>query len=227
MKNVPTGFRIATSLLALALGCFAIATILAETLAPKAQPFSQDLSSQDPAPPDPISDGWLADWAAAAAPLRGDLLADIATARAAPALDPDKAPASPDMAAMRGRALALARQALSLDPHLSGTWLLVAALQNRGENPEPSAEILKMSYLTSPADVNLIPARLAIVSASAAIADVELKSLARGDLRLILTRRPDLKPAIVSAYRRGSAAGKAFIDEAVQSLDPGFAASLR
>jgi len=73
----------------------------------------------------------------------------------------------------------------------------------------------------------LIPARLAIVSASAAIGDDELKSLARGDIRLILTRRPDLKPAITDAYRRGSADGKAFIDEVVRSLDPGFAASLR
>jgi hypothetical protein len=84
-----------------------------------------------------------------------------------------------------------------------------------------------MSHLTSPADVNLIPARLAILSASTAIADVELRNLARGDIRLILTRRPDLKDAITSAYRRGSAAGKACIEEVVRSLDPGFAASLQ
>jgi hypothetical protein len=51
--------------------------------------------------------------------------------------------------------------------------------------------------------------------------------LARGDIRLILTRRPDLKVAIINAYRRGSAEGKAYIDEAVRSLDLGFAASLR
>jgi hypothetical protein len=46
-------------------------------------------------------------------------------------------------------------------------------------------------------------------------------------MRLILTRRPDLKPAITSAYRRGSADGKAYIDEVVQLIDPAFAASLR
>jgi hypothetical protein len=42
-----------------------------------------------------------------------------------------------------------------------------------------------MSYLTSAADVNLIPTRLAIVSTSTPISDDELKNLARGDIRLI------------------------------------------
>jgi hypothetical protein len=73
----------------------------------------------------------------------------------------------------------------------------------------------------------LIPARLAILSAATAIADVELKNLARGDIRLILTRRSDLKAAITNAYRRGSVDGKAYIAEVVRSLDPSFAASLQ
>jgi hypothetical protein len=84
-----------------------------------------------------------------------------------------------------------------------------------------------MSYLTSPADANLIPARLAILSTSTALADVELKNLARADIRLILTRRPDLKAAIIGAYRHGSADDKAYLAEVVRSLDPGFAASLQ
>jgi len=50
-----------------------------------------------------------------------------------------------------------------------------------------------MSYLTSPADVDLIPTRLPSVSTSVAISDDELKNLARGDIPLILTRHPDLK----------------------------------
>jgi hypothetical protein len=222
MKNVPDGFRIATLLMALVLGWFAIATIFAETLTPKPQYFSQNLAL-----PDPISLGSLPDWAAAAAPSRGDLLADIAMARGAPALASDKAPGSPEMIAVREQALASARRSLSLAPHSSSMWLLVAMLQERGQTRESIAEVLKMSYLTAPADVNLIPARLAFVSASAAISDVELRNLARGDIRLILTRRPDLKAAITGAYRRGSADGKAYIDEAVRSLDPSFAPSLR
>jgi hypothetical protein len=73
-------------------------------------------------------------------------------------------------------------------------WLLVAVLQGQGQARESNAEALKMSYLTSPANVNLMPSRLAIVSTSAAISDDELKNLARSDIRLILTRRPDLNP---------------------------------
>jgi hypothetical protein len=84
-----------------------------------------------------------------------------------------------------------------------------------------------MSYLTSPADVNLTPTPLAIVSTSTPISDDELKNLARGDIRLILTRRPDLKPATTGAYRRGSPDGKDFIDQVVQLIDPAFAASPR
>ena len=215
-------FRITTLLMALALGWFAIATIFAEALTPKTQGSSQDLAM-----PSLISADRLVDFAAAGAPLRGDLLARIAVARAAPALNSDKAAVSPEAIATRERALATARHSLSLSPHSSSMWLLVAMLQGQGQARASNAEALKMSYLTSPADVNLIPTRLAIVSTSAAISDDELQNLARSDIRLILTRRPDLKPAISSAYRRGSAEGRAFIDKAVQLNDPAFAASLR
>jgi hypothetical protein len=220
MKNIPDGFRIATLSMALALGLFAFATIFAEIFTPKTQSCCQDRA-------DPISNGSLADWAAAVAPLRGDLLADVATARAAPVLNLGKAPPSPEMIASRDRALAAAKQSLSWAPHSSSMWLLVANLQSQEQTRDSVAEVLKMSYLTSSADADLIAGRLALVSASAAIGDAELKSLARGDIRLILTRRPDLKPAITDAYRRGSVDGKAFIDEVVRSLDPGFAISLR
>ena len=50
-----------------------------------------------------------------------------------------------------------------------------------------------MSYLTAPADMSLVPARLSVVTGTAAIADDELRNLLRGDIRLVLTRRPDLK----------------------------------
>jgi hypothetical protein len=222
MKSGFDRFRIATLLMALTLGWFAFATIFAETFTPKTQQFSQDT-----AVPDPSSYGSFADWAAAAAPLRGDLLADVAMAHASPTLRLGKVTASSELLATREGALATARQSLSLAPHSSSMWLLVAMLQTKGQARDSGAEPLKMSYLTSPSDTNLIPTRLAIVSASAAITDGELKNLARGDIRLILTRRTDLKPAIINAYRNGSPDGKAYLDEVVRSLDPGFAASLR
>jgi hypothetical protein len=219
MKNVPGGFKIATLLIGIVLGWFAIATIVAEKLGPQTLQFSQDLALSDSS-----ASGPLAEWAAAAAPLRGDLLADVAMSRAAPALG---APPSPEMIERRERALASAKQSLSMAPHSSRTWLLTAMLQNQGQDRQSVAEALRMSYLTSAADIALIPARLGVISASVAIADADLKNLARGDIRLILTRRPDLQPAIASAYRRGSPDGKAYIAEVVRSLDPGFAASLK
>ncbi len=220
MTSFANRFSLAALLLALLLGWFAITTIIAEALTPAARTFAQNLTA------DAISGGSLAGWAAAAVK-RGDLLADMAMARAAPVLRRGQGAAPPDQEAARGQALATAQQSLSLAPHSSATWLLVAMLQNQAEAAATGAAVLKMSYLTSLADISLVPSRLALVSSSAAIADGELRSLARGDIRLILTRRPDLKPAITSAYRDGSADGRTFIQEVVQSLDPGFAASLR
>jgi hypothetical protein len=222
MNNAPDGFRIATLLIGIVLGWFAVATILAEELSPKTQQFSQDLTLSDSS-----ASGSMAEWAAAAAPWRGDLLADVAMARAAPALGARESPSSPEIIEARERALASAKQSLSLAPHSSRTWLLLAMLQNQGQDRQSVAEALRMSYLTSATDVALIPARLSLIAASVSIADADLKNLARGDIRLILTRRPELKPAIANIYLRGSPDGRAYIGQAVRSLDPGFAASLQ
>jgi hypothetical protein len=222
MKNVPDRFRIVTLLFGIVLGWFAVATILAEKLSPKTQQFSQDLT-----PSDSSASGSMAEWATAAALWRGDLLADVAMARAAQALGAHQSPASSEIIEADGRALASAKRSLSLAPHSSRVWLLLAMLQNQGQDRQSVAEALRMSYLTSAVDVALIPARLGLISASVSIADADLKNLGRGDIRLILTRRPDLKPAIANAYRRGSPDGKTYIGDAVRLFDPGFAASLQ
>ena len=237
MNHVPDRFRIATLVMALILGWFAFATIFAQALTPKTpyffakyfstRSFSKDAVSMASAPQPPRSPGTLADWAAEAAPLRGDLLADLAMAGAAAAANSGSGPATPEMLAARARAIDHARQSLSFAPHASDVWLLLALLESRGEGGDSVAELLKMSYLTARADVDLIPARLFVVATSAAVGDAELRSLASGDIRLILNRRPDLKGALTSAYRQGSADGKAFFDEAVRSIDAGFAESLR
>ena len=222
MRNIPNRFRIATLLMGIVLGWFAVATILAEKLSPTTQQISQDLTL-----PDSNTSGSMGQWTPAAALWRGDLLADVAMARAAPALGVQKSSPAPEIVKAREGALASTKESLSLAPHSSRTWVLLAMLQNQGQDPQSAAEALRMSYLTSAADVTLIPVRLGLISTSVSIADADLKNLARSDIRLILTRRPDLKPAIANAYRRGSPDGKAFIDDAVRSLDPGFAASLQ
>jgi hypothetical protein len=116
---------------------------------------------------------------------------------------------------------------LFLAPYSSGTWLLLASPEDLGSDRSAAAEALKMSYLTSTADFDLIPKRLGVFASVATKADPDLGDLARGDIRLILTQRPDLKAAISNAYANGSIDGKALTFELVNSQDPAFAATLR
>ena len=88
-------------------------------------------------------------------------------------------------------------------------------------------EALKMSYFTAPNDARLMAVRLDLATSSNALADPDVRELARGDVRLILLRRPELRPAVASAYRHASTLGKAFLDDAIRSVDPSFLAALR
>jgi len=214
-------FRLATIAAAVVLSWFSLVTILAGALTPP----PPDLAPSPTRPAGPMSDDQPADWLAAAAPLRGDLLADVALARAIPVIDLGTA-ASPEVLARRESALTLAQQSLGFAPHDSRAWLLIAMLQAGGPSSAAATEALKMSFLTAPSDPALIPARLAVLATSATTEDGELASLARGDMRLILTRRPDLKGAVVRAYDRGSPKGKVLIRDIARALDPGFAATL-
>ena len=119
------------------------------------------------------------------------------------------------------------QQSVLLAPHSSRTWLLIAILQGLGSVGDRGAGALKMSYLTSPAVADVAAARLSTFAVSTAIADPELKDLARGDIRLILTHRPDMKEAIVRAYRRGSADGKTYIQDVVRGIIHGSAKTRR
>jgi hypothetical protein len=84
-----------------------------------------------------------------------------------------------------------------------------------------------MSYFTAPNDVQMMPLRLYAAAVSSALSDPDLKELARGDVRLMLIRQPDLKPFVLFAYRRGSSLGKTFLENTVQSIDPEFISVLR
>ena len=67
-----------------------------------------------------------------------------------------------------------------------------------------------------------MPLRLYAVARSDALADPDLRELALGDVRLMLTRNADLKAAVVSAYQRASSIGKTFLEDSVRSIDPTF-----
>ena len=88
-------------------------------------------------------------------------------------------------------------------------------------------EALKMSYLTGPNRVELIPARLQSVTSNNALSDSDLSEFARGDVRAVLTRLPDQRPILVNDYARASETGKAFLRASVKMLDPKFVDELQ
>jgi hypothetical protein len=109
-------------------------------------------------------------------------------------------------------------------PHDSRLWLALALLQAKDNRPNGGA--LKMSYLTGPQNLALVRRRLASVAASSSLADGDLRELAAGDVRFILIRHPELKEAILEAYRQASPVGKSFIEQSTGKLDSQFSASL-
>src|SRR5438477_197462 len=113
MKYHPTWFRIATSQAAVILCWFSAVTIFAEATTPRPPGLTEALATRDPGP-----DAWLLDRPAAAS-LRGDLLSDIAFARAAPILKSGKAATSSDMREAQQLALTLSTR-LRFSEHYTG-----------------------------------------------------------------------------------------------------------
>lgn len=213
-------FKIVTLAAAAVLSWFALVTMLSEALTPQS-------SGRPPQQGTPSANTRSTDWLAAAVALRGDLLADLAWTHAMPLFRPGPPPGSEDLSEERETALKLTRASLSDAPHAARTWLLLAQLRNQQPAAGSVAEALKMSYLTAPADSDLVADRLSLLAASNALDDADLLDLARSDIRLVLTRRRDLRDAVIRAYQSGSAKGRAFIQESTRALDPGFAATMR
>jgi HEAT repeat protein len=165
-------------------------------------------------------------WVARFGFVRGDLWAESALTYA------DLLWATPTLNAEERRSLddarASAERALSYAPHSSAVWLLLAGLNSRFDGSRVNAAMaLKMSYYTGPSDPRLLALRLFIATHSKAISDEEIQQFVRRDLQLIITRRPELRPAIVAAYRDASPEGKRYIEDILSKTDPVFAQSLR
>lgn len=212
-------FRIFVLFIFVAVGGLSVANLVAEFLRP-APSLLPSRNSTAPTP-DQIS---AAGRAAAIAPFRSDLKADYAAALAGQTLKSEYA------GKIQGDETAqnAVKDALKMGPHDSRIWLVLALLQARSDLGNFAvAESLKMSYLTGPNRAELIPIRLDIVTLNNSLNDAELKELARGDVRAILTQFSDQRQAIVNGYVRGSSAGKAFLEESARMFDPKFADSLR
>ncbi|MBR0903897.1 hypothetical protein [Bradyrhizobium liaoningense] len=120
------------------------------------------------------------------------------------------------------------RRTLSISPYNPELWLLLALLQLQRDPHDPVVvESLKMAYFVAPNDERLMPARIDMAARFDALAVPDVRDLVRNDVRLILIRRPESRSALVSAYRRASKLGKAFLEDAVGSIDSSFLAKLR
>jgi hypothetical protein len=211
-------FRLLALLMLAFVGGVSIANLAADFLRPAPSPFPSRTSKAPT--PDQISS---AGRAAAIAPFRSDLNVDYALALASQTLKSEYTGQAPSDESAKNAI----KSALKMGPHDSGMWLALALLQARSDLGDSLVvEALKMSYLTSPNNAELVPVRLDAVTLGNTLNDAELKELARGDVRAILTQFPDQHQALVSDYVRGSSIGKAFLEESVRMFDPKFADSL-
>jgi hypothetical protein len=108
-------------------------------------------------------------------------------------------------------------------------WLLLAALNNLTEDTNRhTAAALKMSYYTGPNETKLTPLRLLTAVRPGVLADEELQQLFRFELGAIMSRKPELRPAIVAAYREATPAARRLIEEeAVSHRDQELLAMIR
>jgi hypothetical protein len=212
-------FRLLLLLIVVVVGTVSIANLAAELVRPARRPVLA--LDQSPHGPDAVS---AASLAAKIAPFREDLKADEATLRATEVL----ASKSPGDLPANHAAQTVVRAALRIGSHDARMWLTLSLLRAHGNFGDASIiEPLKMSYFTGPNRAELIAPRLDLVASINSVGDPDLQELAAGDVRAILTRLPDLRPLLVAAYARGSAAGRKLLEENVKMVDPAFAATLR
>jgi hypothetical protein len=221
--NSLSRFRIVLMALALIIGSYAVVSAVAETTALDRPAFPSD--------PAKISSPWTGEvpgWLETLSPFRSDLESNHALIAALQAIQSGREKPATAKSAEHARTLARVRQTLSIAPYNPELWLALALLQAQRDPRDPAlVEALKMAYFTAPNDARLMPVRLDIATLFDALTDPDVKELVRGDVRLMVTRKPELKPAVVSAYRRASSLGKTFLEEAVQSIDPSFLPTLR
>lgn len=208
-------FRITLIALALFVGCYGLVSGAAE-LAAAARP----VWPADPKVPTRL--GEAPSWPGGVPFLRSDLESNHALIEALHAIRDGKV--SPENDHARSRVIS----ALSIEPYDAKLWLALSLLETRRDPSGPSVVgALKMAYIAGANDARLIPMRLYTATSADALFDLELAELARGDVRLILTRRPELKETLVRIYRRASKQGKSFLEEAVQAVDASFVGALR
>jgi hypothetical protein len=122
----------------------------------------------------------------------------------------------------------ITNRALSLVPSDAQIWLLLARIDARFDwlNGK-SSTALRMSYYTGTNETELIASRLPLAINSSEIGDPDFQQLVRHDIRIVVTRKPELIPAVLAAYRDASPVGQQFLETALKEIDPSLFAKLR
>jgi hypothetical protein len=163
-------------------------------------------------------------WAARIGAIRGDLWTEAAFTYA-DFLWPDLATRT---SGTSDQARAIIAEALAYAPHQSAVWLLLAGLESHSEPPGSNlTAALRMSYYTGPNELLLMPLRIRLATHSDAAKEDDIQQFIRRDLRIIITREPQLKPSIIAAYGDASAFAKKLIEQVVEETDPSFLQLLR
>ena len=160
-------------------------------------------------------------WSARVGHVRGELWAESSFTFA------DLEWAASASARLLDEAKATAIRAARLSPTDSSVWLLLADLASRyrWDAPRP-VETIKMAYYSGPHEDALIPLRLIMSARLDDATDPEFERLFRSDVETVLTSRPNLRPAVISAYNQGTPQARHLIQDAASQIDPPFAQSL-
>src|ERR1035437_129799 len=116
--------------------------------------------------------------------------------------------------------------AVRYSPHRGDVWLTFAGMAARYKwrDYKPSS-LLKMSYYTAPNEVGLIPLRL-MISLREWTDDPELQDLILREIRVVLTRLPNLRSSLTTAYKAASPEGKAAVEQLASKIDASYLASI-
>src|SRR5262249_40175426 len=162
-----------------------------------------------------------ASWAARLGVVRGDLWSEYAFTYAA--LLWPRSLQEPNVTALVGQARPVIEKALAYAPHDSALWLLAAGLGSRFNWwPTGPGPIVNMSYYTGPSEISLTPLRLHVAASSNALTDSDVQRFVQRDVRMILTRWDELKPALIAIYKDAAPDAKRFLESAIADVDSSF-----
>lgn len=149
---------------------------------------------------------------------RGDLASDNAVAVYAEWL----IRANADTAgAAKGKATSLA--AIHLAPYDARPWVTLAAQDNESSRRQ---QILKMSYYTAPASVDLFPQRFRLAATRQPIDD-ELKTLLEFEIGILLRQNDGFEADLANIYRASSDSERGLLERLINTAAPSVLAKLK